>query len=76
MFYEHRKIFRASRRHWFYDATSLGCACLLNPYHFNKVTTSTYFIQYWLGPFLGSLLGAGFYATLKQYVPLYLALAW
>jgi len=26
--------------------------------------------QYWVGPFLGSLLGASFYATLKQYVNL------
>ena len=26
--------------------------------------------QYWLGPFLGSLLGTGFYIMLKQYVPL------
>jgi aquaporin related protein len=25
-------------------------------------------LQYWLGPFLGSLLGTGFYALLKQYV--------
>jgi aquaporin related protein len=25
-------------------------------------------LQYWLGPFLGSLLGTGFYALLKRYV--------
>lgn len=25
--------------------------------------------QYWLGPFLGSLLGTGIYVMLKQYVP-------
>jgi aquaporin related protein len=25
--------------------------------------------QYWLGPFLGSLLGTGIYIMLKQYVP-------
>jgi glycerol uptake facilitator-like aquaporin len=31
-----------------------------------------HFMQYWLGPFLGSLLGASFYATLKQYDPLFI----
>ena len=24
-------------------------------------------LQYWLGPFLGALLGSGFYTLLKQY---------
>lgn len=28
-----------------------------------------YCFQYWLGPFLGSLLGTGIYIMLKQYVP-------
>lgn len=61
---EHRSLLWPRRRHRIPLRLALGGK---HPVFALKAASSHPF-QYWLGPFLGSLLASAFYAFLKQYV--------
>ncbi|KDR78678.1 hypothetical protein GALMADRAFT_63834 [Galerina marginata CBS 339.88] len=51
----------------FYTGAAMNTARAFGPAVVSGFPVPNHWV-YWLGPFLGSLLGAGFYAILKQYV--------